>query len=255
MQQVLTSEAASALKHVVGLARRRGHAQITPLHVAATLLADDNLFQRACIRAQPRHPRSLELFSNIALNRLPTLCPSPLSPLSNPAFSNAFVAALKRAQAHQRRGGASVDPPLTPIKVEVEQLVISILDNSGVSRVMPEAGFSSTCVKSSLERDCASSSPSSSSSSFAKDLEVLSQTLLGRKNAVVVGDSVSYSELLFMEFVSRVERGDDQVPGEFRFAQCNKLSELRKKTSSLVSSGTIIYIGDLSCMIEEEEDL
>ena len=122
---------------------------------------------------------------------------------------------------------------------------------------MREAGFSSTCVKSSLELDCASSSPSSSSSSssFAKDLEVLSQTLLGRKNAVVVGDSVSYSELLVMEFVSRVERGDDQVPGELRFAQCIKLSELRKKTSSLVSSGTIIYIGDLSCMIEEEEHL
>ena len=96
----------------------------------------------------------------------PTLCPFPLSPLSNPAFSNALVAALKRAQAHQQRVGASVDPPLTPIKVEVEQLVISIVDDPGVSRVMHEAGFSSTCVKSSVELDCTSSSPSSSSSSF-----------------------------------------------------------------------------------------
>ena len=37
------------------------------------------------------------------------------------------------------------------MKVEIDQLIISILDDPSVSRVMKEAGFSSTNVKSNLE--------------------------------------------------------------------------------------------------------
>ncbi|KAK6942032.1 Clp, repeat (R) domain [Dillenia turbinata] len=170
VQQTLTSEAASVLKHSLSLARRRGHAQVTPLHVAATLLSSRaSLLRRACLKSQQHqqppphiiqtsshHPlqcRALELCFNVALNRLPTT-PTPL--LHNqPSLSNALVAALKRAQAHQRRGcieqQQQQQQPLMAIKVELEQLIISILDDPSVSRVMREAGFSSTAVKSNLE--------------------------------------------------------------------------------------------------------
>nr|KYP34738.1 hypothetical protein KK1_044262 [Cajanus cajan] len=79
LQQTLTAEAASVLKHSLGLARRRGHAQVTPLHVAATLLSlRGSSLRRACLKSQPHqtsHPlqcRALELCFNVALNRLPT---------------------------------------------------------------------------------------------------------------------------------------------------------------------------------------
>ncbi|XP_057467527.1 protein SMAX1-LIKE 4-like [Actinidia eriantha] len=164
-QQTLTTEAASVLKHSLSLARRRGHAQVTPLHVAATLLSPRaSLLKRACLKSQQpqitphhhSHPlqcRALELCFNVALNRLPTT-PSPLLHAQQPSLSNALIAALKRAQAHQRRGSIEQhhqNQPLLAIKVELEQLILSILDDPSVSRVMREAGFSSTAVKNNLE--------------------------------------------------------------------------------------------------------
>ncbi|GAV59699.1 Clp_N domain-containing protein [Cephalotus follicularis] len=163
-QQTLTTEAASVLKHSLSLARRRGHAQVTPLHVAATLLSSrTSLLRRACIKSQPHqtsHPlqcRALELCFNVALNRLPTT-PGPLLH-GQPSLSNALIAALKRAQAHQRRGciEQQQQQPLLTVKVELEQLIISILDDPSVSRVMREAGFSSTAVKNNLEDSSSSS--------------------------------------------------------------------------------------------------
>ncbi|KAK6131664.1 hypothetical protein DH2020_034571 [Rehmannia glutinosa] len=159
-QQTLSAEAASVLKHSLTLARRRGHAQVTPLHVAATLLSSRaSLLRRACLKSQPHQPshhplqcRALELCFNVALNRLPAT-PGPLLH-AQPSLSNALVAALKRAQAHQRRGcieQQQQQPPLIAIKVELEQLILSILDDPSVSRVMREAGFSSTAVKNNLE--------------------------------------------------------------------------------------------------------
>ncbi|XP_022730552.1 protein SMAX1-LIKE 4-like [Durio zibethinus] len=164
VQQTLTAEAASVLKHSLSLARRRGHAQVTPLHVAATLLSSRaSLLRRACLKSQPHqtsHPlqcRALELCFNVALNRLPTT-PGPLLH-GQPSLSNALIAALKRAQAHQRRGciEQQQQQPLLTIKVELEQLIISILDDPSVSRVMREAGFSSTAVKNNIEDSSSSS--------------------------------------------------------------------------------------------------
>ncbi|XP_071742114.1 protein SMAX1-LIKE 4-like [Rutidosis leptorrhynchoides] len=187
VQQTLTTEAASVLKHSLSLARRRGHAQVTPLHVAATLLMSSraSILRRACIKSQsqnnnnnstpvppPLHCRALELCFNVALNRLPTT-PGPLLH-GQPSLSNALIAALKRAQAHQRRGcienqqtlsqqqcqqQQQQSPPLLAIKVELEQLILSILDDPSVSRVMREAGFSSTAVKINLEENSLTSAP------------------------------------------------------------------------------------------------
>ncbi|XP_068660136.1 protein SMAX1-LIKE 3 [Aristolochia californica] len=170
VQQGLTAEAAGIVKQAVTLARRRGHAQVTPLHVANTMLASSTgLLRTACLQSHshPLQCKALELCFNVALNRLPASTSGPmLGPHAHhPSLSNALVAAFKRAQAHQRRGSIeNQQQPLLAVKVEVEQLIISILDDPSVSRVMREAGFSSTQVKSNVEQAvsleiCASNPP------------------------------------------------------------------------------------------------
>uniref|UniRef100_A0ACD5UPC2 Uncharacterized protein n=1 Tax=Avena sativa TaxID=4498 RepID=A0ACD5UPC2_AVESA len=223
IHQSLTAEAAAVLKLALALASRRGHAQVTPLHVAFALLSSScslqqhqqqpggggaayGLLRRACLRSHPasataaQHPlqcRALELCFNVALNRLSTSGPHSPPPSSSgvpfassliqpsPTLSNALVAALKRAQANQRRGCVELQQPppiplqqqqqqqgalqqqqpLLAIKVELDQLIISILDDPSVSRVMREAGFSSATVKANLEEENALMCMNSSSSS------------------------------------------------------------------------------------------
>lgn len=165
VQQALTPEALGVVKQAVILAKRRGHAQVTPLHVASTMLgAATGLLRTACLQSQfhshPLQCKALELCFNVALNRLPANSNSSpmLGPPSqhhshHPSISNALVAAFKRAQAHQRRGSIeNQQQPLLAVKIELEQLIISILDDPSVSRVMREAGFSSTQVKSKVEQ-------------------------------------------------------------------------------------------------------
>ncbi|XP_028751383.1 protein SMAX1-LIKE 4-like [Neltuma alba] len=331
LPQTLTAEAASVLKHSLGLARRRGHAQVTPLHVAATLLTlRSSSLRRACLKSQshhlhttsssssshPLHCRALELCFNVALNRLPTSPPPSFLHPHQPSLSNALVAALKRAQAHHRRGciEQQQQPLLTTIKVELEQLIISILDDPSVSRVMREAGFSSTAVKNNLDDSSASSvfqcynssggvysspcSPSPTSElpysfdhcnnpalfsplkrapvafscNYDEDIKLVLDILLRkkRKNTVIVGDAVSFTEGLVGELMGRFERGE--VPDElkstrfikFQFASSSlsfmkreqvemSLLELERKVDSVVSlrggggggGGVILYIGDL----------
>ncbi|KAJ0090065.1 hypothetical protein Patl1_14092 [Pistacia atlantica] len=286
VQQTLTAEAASVLKHSLSLARRRGHAQVTPLHVAATLLSSrTSLLRRACLKSQPHHHqtshplqcRALELCFNVALNRLPTT-PAPLLH-AQPSLSNALIAALKRAQAHQRRGciEQQQQQPLLSIKVELEQLIISILDDPSVSRVMREAGFSSTAIKNHVEDSSASSvfqcysasgvagklltnfttDSSASSVKYKEDIKLVFEVLVRknkRRNTVIVGDSASITEGLVVELMGRVERGD--VPEELKKTQVIKfqfapvslrfmkkedietnVTELKRKVDSLTSGG------------------
>ncbi|OWM65885.1 protein SUPPRESSOR OF MAX2 1 [Punica granatum] len=162
IQQTLTPEAAGVLNLSIAEAARRNHGQTTPLHVAATLLAAPSGFLRqACIKSHPNssHPlqcRALELCFSVALERLPTAQGSTLEP----PISNALMAALKRAQAHQRRGcPEQQQQPLLAVKVELEQLIISILDDPSVSRVMREASFSSPAVKATIEQSLNSTAP------------------------------------------------------------------------------------------------
>ncbi|KAG6430874.1 hypothetical protein SASPL_108947 [Salvia splendens] len=167
IQQTLTPEAASVLNLSIAEASRRNHGQTTPLHVAATLLASPSGFLRqACIRSHPNssHPlqcRALELCFSVALERLPTAQNVDDSG-AEPPISNALMAALKRAQAHQRRGcPEQQQQPLLAVKVELEQLIISILDDPSVSRVMREASFSSPAVKAAIEQSLSTSTPHS----------------------------------------------------------------------------------------------
>ncbi|KAF3502967.1 hypothetical protein F2Q69_00043940 [Brassica cretica] len=374
IQQTLTTEAASVLKQSLTLARRRGHAQVSfkvsPLHVAATLLSSrTSLLRRACIKSHPgfspnyqfalslhhhqnqNHPlqcRALELCFNVALNRLPTI-PGPMFH-GQPSLANALVAALKRAQAHQRRDcieqqqqqtqtqPQTQQTQLLAVKVELEQLVISILDDPSVSRVMREAGFNSTAVKNCVE-ECSVSSvfyggsvvgvfsspnspdqqPNINMSRFhhyqnpkdfnflnpniplwqtqflnqspnqnpllisssphhqrlrENDMKLVVDVLLRKKtkkkNPVIVGDSVSFTEVFVSELMGRLERGElgDLKQTHFVKFQFSPMAskfmrredvemniiELRKKVVSLTTSGkdVIIFTGDLTWTINGE---
>lgn len=184
IQQTLTPEAAAALARAMDEAGRRRHGQTTPLHVAAALLAAPaGLLRQACARAasaagagggggaaagagagaHPLHCRALELCFSVALDRLPAAAAAAAAAHgagASPPVSNALVAALKRAQAQQRRGcPEAAQQPLLAVKVELEQLVLSILDDPSVSRVMREASFSSAAVKSIIEQSLSAPSP------------------------------------------------------------------------------------------------
>ncbi|GJN28265.1 hypothetical protein PR202_gb16370 [Eleusine coracana subsp. coracana] len=79
VQQALSAEAAAVVRQAVALARRRGHAQVTPLHVASAMLspsppgAGSGPLRAACLRSHshPLQCKALELCFNVALNRLP----------------------------------------------------------------------------------------------------------------------------------------------------------------------------------------
>lgn len=251
VQQALTAEAANVTKQAVSLARRRGHAQVTPLHVASAMLASPNgLLRRACLHchSHPLQCKALELCFNVALNRLPASTSSALlGPHSSyPSLSNALVAAFKRAQAHQRRGSIeNQQQPILAVKIELQQLTISVLDDPSVSRVMREAGFSSTQVKNkveeavSLEICSQSTTPTScqskemtkpqvfSTSSVSQSLTfsyygakpldqvsnnddvmtVLNTLAEKKRNTVVIGECPSSTESVVKGVMDKIERG------------------------------------------------
>ncbi|KAJ6767613.1 DOUBLE CLP-N MOTIF P-LOOP NUCLEOSIDE TRIPHOSPHATE HYDROLASE SUPERFAMILY PROTEIN [Salix koriyanagi] len=261
--QTLTPGAVSLVKQAFNLARRRGHAQVTPLHVASTMLASSTgLLRRACLQAHshPLQCKALELCFNVALNRLPASTSSALlGPQSSyPSLSNALVAAFKRAQAHQRRGSVeNQQQPILALKIEIEQLIISILDDPSVSRVMREAGFSSTQVKNKVEqavsleicphqssvtvssqsRECtkphvltASEPQSLPLSQFGiihgKPLDqvgnddvmsVLNALVRKKRNTVITGECLATAESVVRGVMEKVERGE--ASGDLRSAR------------------------------------
>ncbi|CAG7884761.1 unnamed protein product [Brassica rapa] len=282
IQQTLTPEAATVLNQSIAEATRRNHGHTTPLHVAATLLSSSSGFLRqACIKSHPNssHPlqcRALELCFSVALERLPTTTTTTTSSPSQtqeppPLLSNALTAALKRAQAHQRRGcPEQQQQPLLAVKVELEQLIISILDDPSVSRVMREASFSSPAVKSAIERSRFGNSRTVNQSAIGfgyrpvpvpvnrnpylnprfqqnehsgqrstdeeakRVMEIMTRTR--KRNPVLVGDSEP--QALLKEILGKIENGD----GPLRNFQVIRLEE------ELASSST--RFGEISGLVE-----
>ncbi|KAJ8464364.1 hypothetical protein OPV22_026916 [Ensete ventricosum] len=278
VQQGLTPEAASVVRQAVNLARRRGHTQVTPLHVANTMLSPPTgLLRAACLRSHshPLRCKALELCFNVALNRLPASAPYQARH-HLPSLSNALVAAFKRAQANHRRGCVEAQQPaLLAVKIELEQLVVSILDDPSVSRVMREAGFCSTQVKSNVEQAIptetfAATPPQASTTKPAapgvKDDDVVSVVealvSMGRRSLVVVGECSDTIDAVVRGVIDRVDRGE--VPVQLRNAEFitlplfsfrhmsrgevdHKVAELRcLLRSCCVGRGVVLYLGNLT---------
>ncbi|PNT73453.1 hypothetical protein BRADI_2g58710v3 [Brachypodium distachyon] len=137
----LGEEAAGVVMRAASLAARRGHAQVTPLHVASAVLsASPALLLRSSNPSSSlplQYCSALGVCLGVALDRL-AVVPYPHHCYTHvPAPSNALVAALKRAQQARRRrrpcrrgdsGGG-----------ELERLVASVLDDPSVDRVVRAA--------------------------------------------------------------------------------------------------------------------
>ncbi|KAI4385784.1 hypothetical protein MLD38_003778 [Melastoma candidum] len=293
IQQTLTPESAAVVKQAVTLARRRGHAQVTPLHVASLLLTSSTgLLRTSCLssHSQPLQCKALELCFNVALNRLPTADASGpilggphLSPSHPPSLSNALIATFKRAQAHQRRGSVeSQQQPIIALKIELEQLVISILDDPSVSRVMREAGFSSSHVKSRVEQavsiEVVSHDPartkktptvpsrlarakSDEEVSSTDDTSTIIDSILGKKrNTVVIGESVASAESIMRSAIDKLESKSSVQFLSFpvlsmrnlsRDETERKLREIKVLMRSVYAGRNIVlYLGDIEGISE-----
>ncbi|XP_078434832.1 protein SMAX1-LIKE 7-like isoform X2 [Wolffia australiana] len=174
-RQYLTAEAAAALDEAACVARRRSHVQTTSLHVVSALLSlpsSSSLLLRSALsrtRRAAREPRfqfkTLELCFSLALDLLPSAVAgaknSARLAAHEPPVSNSLMAAIKRSHATQRRHPETLhlyqqyqrDPVSSSssssslVMVELEQLVLSILDDPIVSRVFADAGFRSYDIK------------------------------------------------------------------------------------------------------------
>ncbi|GMH09990.1 hypothetical protein Nepgr_011831 [Nepenthes gracilis] len=250
-QQSLTPEAEIVLKQAVNLASQRGHAQVTPIHVAKSMLAPaTSLLRSACLQSHshPLQCRALELCFNVALNRRPTASASnPILGLHShkPTVSNALIAAFKRAQTHHRCGSIeNRQQPILATKIDLEQLIISILDDPSVSRIMREAGFSSTLVKRKVEEHALSmelssqthppninkkSKNSSAQAGLVKyartgpfdqdrndDISIVIDGLINpkKRNLVIIGECISTLEAVVNGVMDKVEKGE--VPEALR---------------------------------------
>ncbi|CAK9173551.1 unnamed protein product [Ilex paraguariensis] len=166
-RQCLTSESAQALDDAVVVARRRGHAQTTSLHMVSALLSlPSSPLREACTRARNNaystriQFKALELCLSVSLDR------SPSSPtrVDEPPISNSLMAAIKRSQANQRRQPenfnlyqqqqqlSSSSSSMSVVKVELQNFIMSILDDPVVSRVFGEAGIRSCDIKLAILR-------------------------------------------------------------------------------------------------------
>lgn len=161
-RQCLTPEAAHALDEAVAVARRRGHSQTTSLHAVSALLSlPSSALREACARARnsaysPRLQfKALDLCLSVSLDRV-----SSGQPSDDPPVSNSLMAAIKRSQANQRRQPEnfhlyhqlSNQSSMNAVKVELQHLMLSILDDPAVSRVFGEAGFRSSEIKLAIVR-------------------------------------------------------------------------------------------------------
>lgn len=274
------------VKQAMSLARRRGHAQVTPLHVATTMLSvPTGLLRSACLQSHSQsHPlrcKALDLCFNVALNRLPSSSQILMGPYhahhQSPSLSNALIAAFKRAQAHQRRGSASdaQQQQMLAVRIDIEQLIISILDDPSVSRVMREAGFFSTQVKAKVEKAVslemavpsnANPNPNTSRPCLKNvDVKTVMDALTARRmrSIVILKESLASSESVVRGFMESVKKGE--VPEDLKSLQFislsllsfekmpreeaeMKLDELRcLERSTGTGRGVVLYLGDLKC--------
>jgi len=128
------------------MASEAGHAQLTPLHLAAALAADKGgILRQAITGASGGDGSAGDSFERVlasALKKLPSQSPPPDSV---PA-STALIKAIRRAQSAQKKRGDS--------HLAVDQLLLGLLEDSQISDCLKEAGVSAARVRAELEKPC-----------------------------------------------------------------------------------------------------
>ncbi|MCL7034837.1 hypothetical protein MKW94_022008 [Papaver nudicaule] len=174
VREYLTPEASLAVDEAVLIARKRNHAQTTSIHALSAflslpnfpLLRDSISRVRSSIYSSGLQLKALELCFNVSLDRIPS---SKTTKSRNhedgdgneddePPISNSFMAAIKRSQATQKRYPENfhlnhvTQNQQAIVKVELQPLILSILDDPVVSRVFSEAGFRNYDIKVAILR-------------------------------------------------------------------------------------------------------
>ncbi|KAM0862313.1 hypothetical protein ACQ4PT_045367 [Festuca glaucescens] len=121
-----------------------GHAQITPLHLAAALAGDKaGILRQAVAQASGGNASAGDSFERVlagALKKLPSQSPPPDSV---PA-STALIKAIRRAQSAQKKRGDS--------HLAVDQLLLGLLEDAQIADCLKEAGVSASRVRDELEK-------------------------------------------------------------------------------------------------------
>ncbi|KAJ0971439.1 hypothetical protein J5N97_019398 [Dioscorea zingiberensis] len=127
------------------LAINSGHAQITPLHLAASLVSDANgLFRQALANAAggagDSAPASFERVLNQALKKIPSQHPPP----DEVPASTSLIKVIRRAQSSQKSRGDT--------HLAVDQIILGLLEDSQIGDCLKEAGIASARVRAEVEK-------------------------------------------------------------------------------------------------------
>ncbi|CAI9111863.1 OLC1v1012192C1 [Oldenlandia corymbosa var. corymbosa] len=138
-----THKTNEALAGAHELAVNAGHAQITPLHIAAYLLSDANgIFRQALNNAGggEEAARAGERVVNQALKKLPSQSPPP----DDVPASTSLIKAIRRAQSLQKSRGDS--------HLAVDHLILGLLEDSQIADLLKEAGLTISKVTAELKK-------------------------------------------------------------------------------------------------------
>ena len=137
-----THKTNEALASAHELAMNAGHAQFTPLHIAAALISDPTgiFFQAISSAGGEESAHAAERVFNQALKKLP--CQSP--PPDEIPGSTSLIKAIRRAQALQKSRGDT--------HLAVDHLILGILEDSQIGDLLKEAGFATARIKSEVEK-------------------------------------------------------------------------------------------------------
>ncbi|KAF9612254.1 hypothetical protein IFM89_038676 [Coptis chinensis] len=138
-----THKTNEALFNAHELAVNNGHPQITPIHLALSLISDKNgIFYQAMsnVGGGDESAKSVERVLNQALKKIPSQTPPP----DQVPPSTSLIKVIRRAQSHQKSRGDT--------HLAVDQLILGLLEDSQVGDVLKEAGVSGARVKTEVEK-------------------------------------------------------------------------------------------------------
>ncbi|XP_031490755.1 chaperone protein ClpB1 [Nymphaea colorata] len=137
-----THKTNEALVGAQQLAMDAGHVQITPLHLAQSLISDQSgIFRQSIANAGGAEAaNSFERVLNQALKKIPSQHPAP----DEVPASTTLIKVIRRAQSSQKSHGDT--------HLAVDQLILGLLEDSQIGDILKEAGISVARVKTEVEK-------------------------------------------------------------------------------------------------------
>lgn len=139
-----THKTNEALAGAHELAVNSGHAQLTPIHLAAALIADANGILRQAVSnaagGDDLFAASFERVIGQALKKIPSQHPPP----DEVPASNSLIKCIRRAQSSQKSRGDT--------HLAIDQVILGLLEDSQIGDCLKEAGVSSARVRSEVEK-------------------------------------------------------------------------------------------------------